>query len=238
MKKNYSFEVSQLKKYRLVIFSIAFFTQLLFLYFFTIVGRFDSAESDDILRNYISLSGLASTISMCMLVVYGTVVVNRFLVKNYIGENKARLYAYPVGRSQLFHTKVTAFLSTFFIFQLLGISLSNILFLIIETLFPILDTAQPAVVYLVEFFVTAIATVVLTISIIFLSSIVGIHLNSTVATMVTGIILIVIFGNILAMAFVSNLLITLSSAILIAVITGIAIKITGTKIDKEDVLTR
>lgn len=217
---------------------MAFFSQLLSLYFFAIIGRFDTSESDDILRNYMTLSGLASTICMCILVVYGTVMVNRFLVKNYIGESKIRFYLYPFGRSQLFYTKVASFCGTFVLFQLLGITLSNAIFLLTESLFPILITSHHAFMHLTQFLVTSISAVILTISIIIISSISGIFLNSTVATIVTGIVLVVVFGNILAMSFASNLLVTLVSSIVIASISGLFVKMTGTKIEKDEVLTK
>ncbi|PAD37592.1 hypothetical protein [Terribacillus sp. 7520-G] len=238
MGENYEFESSKLKKYRKVIFSMAFLGQLLTLYFFTVIGRFDTAESDNILKNYVSLSGLASTICMCILVIYGSIIINRCLVKNYIGEDKLRTYLYPNGRSQLFYDKVMSFCGMFFGVQLLGMSVANILYLLMESVAPILVTSNTALYSIGHFFVTSIATVILTISLIFFSGMAGIYLNSTVATIVTGIILIAVFGNIVAMAFASQLLVTLSSAIFILLITLICIKITGAKIEKDEVLSK
>jgi len=238
MRKSYEFEVSRLKKYRIMIFIYAFLTQLLSLYFFTIIGRFDNTDENSVLRNYTTLSGLATTICMCILVVYGTVVINRFLVTNYIGENKTRLYLYPVGRSQLFYTKVTSFCGTFFLFQFLGITLSNAFYLISETFSPILLTSELVYRHLPQFMTISLAGVILTISIILLSSVAGIHLNSTVATIVTGIIFVVICGNILAMALASHLVITLSATILVVIITYIFIKITGTRIENDEVISK
>ncbi|MFS0561435.1 hypothetical protein AB1K91_11895 [Terribacillus sp. 179-K 1B1 HS] len=120
MSENYEYESSKLKKYRKIIFLMAFFGQLITLYFFTVIGRFDSTESDIILKNYVSLSGLASTICMCILVIYGAIIINRFLVKNYIGEDKMRTYLYPNGRLKLFYDKVMSFCGMFFGVQLLG----------------------------------------------------------------------------------------------------------------------
>ena len=238
MNRNYEFESNQLKRKRIAIFLIALFTQLISLYFFTIIGRFDTSESDDILKNYLTLSGLASTICMCILVVYGSIIVNRFLVKNYIGEDKARFYLYPLGRSKVFYTKVKVFCGIFFLFQFLGMSLANAIFIITETLFPILITPNPALTYLIPFLIASTSTVILTISLIFISSIFGIFLNSNVATIIAGIILVVIFGNTLAMAFASNLLITLASSIIMAIIAGFWIKITATNIDKDEVFSK
>lgn len=238
MDKRFRFELAQLHKHRLMIFLIAYFSQLIFLYFFTVVGRFDGSESNDVLNNYTTLSGLASTICMCILVVYGTVVMNRFLVNNYIGENKIRLYLYPSGRSQLFYTKIVSFCVIFFFYQFIGVALSNAIYLLTETFIPILNASQPASMFVIQFLVTSLAGVVLTISIILLSGIVGIYLNSTVATIVTGIVLIVVFGNVLAMAFVSDLLVTLGSSILIAFIVGVGIKRTGHRIENDEGLSK
>lgn len=238
MRINYNFELSKLKKYSKTILLIAFLSQFSSLYFFTIIGRFDASESDNILSNYIALSGLASTICMCILIIYGAIIINRSLVKNYIGEDKVRTYSYPNGRSQLFYDKVMSFSSIFLFYQILGMAAANILYLLIESLFPILDTPIFALNYLVHFFVITISTVILTISLIFFSGLAGIYLNSTVATIVTGIILIAVLGNIIAIAFASHLLVTLISAILITFISITLIKFTGSKIEQDEVLSR
>lgn len=238
MKKNFEFEGLQLKKYRWLLLIIAFLSQLSSLYFFTIIGRVDSTEENGVLQNYITLSGLASTISMCILVVYGTVIINRFLVTNYISENKTRLYVYPIGRSRLFYTKIASFCGVVSLFQFLGIAVSNVIYLGFETFTPILFTSESAFKYFIPFMITALATVILTISVIILSSLVGIYLNSTVATIVTGIIFVVIFGNILSMAFASNVVITLGASILVALITSVFVKITGMRIENEEVISK
>lgn len=238
MKNSYKFESSQLKGKRMFIFLIAFFTQIISLYFFAVIGRFDNPGEDDILSSYIALSGLASTICMCILVVYGTVIVNRFLVKNYVGEDEVRFYLYPLGRSKVFYTKIKAFCGTFFLFQFLGVFLSSTVFLLTETLFPILISPNPASMYLIQFFITSISAVILTISLIFISSILGIFLNSNVATIIEGVILVVIFGNTLAMAFASNVFVTLASSLTMALITSILIKITEINIEKDDVFSK
>lgn len=238
MKKKFEFEGLQLKKHRWILLISAFLSQLSSLYFFTIIGRVDSTEANGVLKNYITLSGLASTISMCILVVYGTVIINRFLVTNYISENKTRLYVYPIGRSRLFYTKIASFCGVFSLFQFLGIAVSNAIYLVIETFTPILLTSESASKYFIPFMITALATVMLTISVIILSSLVGIYFNSTVTTIVTGIIFVVIFGNILAMAFASNVVITLGASILVALVTSIFVKITGMRIENDEVISK
>lgn len=234
---NYNFELSKLKKFNMAILLTAFFAQIISIYFFTIVGRFDASESDNILNNYIALSGLASTISMCILVIYGAIIINRSLVKNYTGEDKIRTYSYPNGRSQLFYNKVIAFSGIFIFFQFLGMAVANIVYLIIESLFPILDTGEFALSYLAHSFIINISTAILTVSLIIFSGIAGIYFNSTVATIVTGVVLIVVLGNVVAMAFASHLLVTLITTILIAFISVILIKLTGSKIEQDEVLS-
>lgn len=234
---NYNFERSKVKKFNKSILLTAFFAQIISLYFFTIIGRFDASESDNILTNYSALSGLASTISMCILVIYGAIIINGTLVKNYIGENKIRTYSYPNGRSQLFYDKVMAFSSVFNSFQFLGMAAANIVYLIIESLFPILDSRVFALSYLVHFFIINISTAILTVSLIIFSGLAGVYLNSTVATIVTGVVLIAVLGNVLAMAFASHLLVTLISTILIAFLSVILIKLTGIKIEQDEVLS-
>lgn len=231
----YNFELSKVKKFNKSILLTAFFAQIISLYFFTIIGRFDSSESDSILNNYSALSGLASTISMCILVIYGAVIINGLLVKNYTGEDKIRTYSYPNGRSQLFYDKVMAFSVVFNSFQFLGMAAANIVYLIIESLFPILDSHVLALSYLVHFFMINISTAILTVVLIIFAGLAGVHLNSTVATVVTGVVLIAVLGNIVAMAFAIHILVTLISVILIAFISVMLIKFTGLKIEQDEI---
>lgn len=238
MNKNYDFELNKLKNKKFIIFLLSLIIQLISLYFFTLVGRFDNSDSDSILKNYITLSGLASTICMCILVVYGTIVINNFIVKNYIGEDKIRFYLYPIGRSKVFYTKIKVFLSVFFKFQFLGIFIANIIFMVTETLFPILLSPNPVLSSFMQFFIMSFSTVLLSISLIFISSVMGIFFNSNVATIIAGVILVVIFGNTLAMAFASNILITLISAITIALVAIVLIKITGINLEKDEVFSK
>ncbi len=76
--------------------------QLLFLYFFALVGRFDASDENNMLTSYSSVLGLATTGTMCVLAIYGTVMASQYLVRDYVGMNKSKTYLLPISRKELF----------------------------------------------------------------------------------------------------------------------------------------
>jgi len=235
MSKHFSFELNKTKKTTLVVMCVTTATQLIALYFFTIIARFEPSSTEDILKNYSGLIGLATTITMFVSVIYGTIVANRIIVANYIGDSRMRLYLYPHGRSQLYYTKNMVFVSSFSFMQLLGILIANITYVAIESLFPIMISQSAAFSYLLDFLTSSVICTMLTTSMILLSSFVGIRLSSPVATIVTAIILIVCCGNLMAMAFANYQLLTLILTVVIAALVFAGVVIAGARINKDEV---
>lgn len=236
VKKHILFELKKMKKTKWIIIYASFIIQLLFLYFFIIVGRFESSSTDDILKNYSSIIGLATTITICIITIYGTVIINRIIVINYIGDNRMRLYLYPCGRGKLYWIKNISFVITFSFMQLLGLTLANMFFLVIESIFPLLNSQSIISTYLITFIISSIVAIVLTIAIILFSSIVGIYFKSTISTIITGLILILFSGNIIAIAFINDQYITLIGTLVILILAFWGIKITEMKINNSEVL--
>ncbi|MDK2802856.1 MAG: hypothetical protein KFW09_05740 [Oscillospiraceae bacterium] len=233
MKNNFMFEFNKINYGSLHILLSAFYVQLFFLYFFTVIGRF---EPDDILQNYSSIIGLASTITTCTLVVIGTIFINRRVVYDFIGDSKIRLYLYPDGRNSLFIRKIYGFFLVYGIKILLGSLISNILYFSIECIFPILLSTKHISNAFPMIIISTLTISLLTTIFIVLSACIGIYFSSMVATIVSGIIFVTIFGNLIAISFIYNpyiLFAVLSGAIFVVIIV---VKIISSKIKKEDVI--
>lgn len=61
-----------------------------FLIFFSLVGRFDSSESQTILNSSTGVMALATTVTFSVAVVYGVVLFNRLLLNHYIKQAREK----------------------------------------------------------------------------------------------------------------------------------------------------
>lgn len=235
MKYKLMFEFKKITKGSMHILIVTFLVQLFFSYFFTIIGRF---EPDDIIQNYSSIIGLASTITTCTLVILGAIFINKKIVYDFIGDSKVRIYLYPEGRNRLFIRKIYVFFLMYSIKVLLGSLLSNILYFAIEYTFPILSTTQNMADLFIVFIVSTLTISVLTTSFTILSACIGIYFSSMVATIVSGVIFVVLFGNLIAMSFIYNLYLLFPVLASILIVTIIIIIRISYKIKTEDVLQK
>lgn len=236
MKNKFLFEKYKLKKNSRNTAIITACMQLTFLYFFTLIGRFESSSTDNILNNYPGLLSLATTGTTCILVIYGAIIINRLLVTNYIGDSRLRLYLYPCGRSDLYYTKNKVFGISFGLAQLVGFLAANLIYLLVESFFPILNSSFSVSGFVGYFVGCPIIAVSLTIAMVSFSSIIGIRLASSIATIITALILITTLGNMLALLLAEHIIITTAVTIVISLFVYGAIKVCGTKIEKEEVL--
>lgn len=237
MKRHYNYEKRKLTPIRYTIFLIAFLSQLVFLFFFAIVGHFESGDSSsDILKNISGIGGLASTITMCILAIYGAVLLNTIIIENYIGENRIRVYLYPYGRKKLFLLKVKCFVLVFLKFQFLGLVLSNVIFLLVEFVFPIVNSGEGIFSNLLMAINSSIASSLITLVVILFSGVIGIRFSSLPATIVSSIVLVVVLGNLIAMSFAANVFLCLLVAIALTVLIYFIIVYAGVRIENEDVV--
>ncbi|MCT2344517.1 hypothetical protein [Niallia taxi] len=237
MKIDSNFEWSKLKTVHNTIFLIAFLSQLVFLFFFATVGHFESGDtSSNILKNIAGIGGLASTITMCILAIYGATLVNSFIIENYIGENRVRVYLYPYGRKNLFLLKIKTFVLTFLKLQLLGLLLSDTIFLIGEFTFPIVNSKEGMLSNLLIAIISSITSALITLVIILLSGVVGIRYSSLPATIVSSIVLVVILGNLIAMSLAAKIFLSLIIALSLTVLLYFIIQSVGERIENEEVV--
>lgn len=233
LNKNFLYEQNKAKKYCKTIFIITIITQLIFLYFFTVVGKLDSSDSDVILKKYDSIIGLSSSITICVLTIYGAIISTRLIVCHFIGNSRIRVYLYPEGRGKLYKRKTYAFAILYVSMVLIGGAISNVIYFISEKILPIAqgNILKSGFTLIISPFIVSI----LSIAIIIVSCIVGIYFSSKVATIVASIIFIASISNLIAVSFMNFRYMVLFVAIIISLLVCISINIVGHKIDNDEV---
>ncbi|TFJ76086.1 hypothetical protein [Carnobacterium maltaromaticum] len=231
--KFYTFEIFKLRKLVIPIAILTFVSQLFITYFFAVIGQFEDTVGDQLLKSYSVVVGLASTITMCVVSIYGSTRISRYIVKDYIGDNRNRVFLYPIKRSQLYFIKNRTFGFILGFTQVLFLLLANIFFLIGETLFPIME--KPLANHWINLIFSILACALITLSIIFFSSLVGIYFSSTINTVVASIISVVVMANILALALINFQFSAFIGALSILLVALLMLSNTGKQIDKTEV---
>lgn len=165
------------------------------LYFFAIVGHFDDSTDTAMLRSNNAVTSLALTVALCVLSIYGSVIYARRIVTDYIGNRRIALYSYPGGRAPLFRAKNTAYTLIIAAASLIGYATGIIVFLLTESLAPIVDDVNDGALWLTTL-LSAGCVAILTVSITIIAGTIG----STIATIVAAIILIALLGNAVAIS--------------------------------------
>ena len=99
----FDYELSKLNNKRFSLFIMAITIQLLSFSFFVLVGKFDTGE--DTISSFKGIIALSNTVTMCVYVIIGSVMLRKDLVRFYIGEQRNRLFLFPVDRKNLFIKK-------------------------------------------------------------------------------------------------------------------------------------
>lgn len=99
----FDYELSKLNNKRCSLFIMAITIQLLSFSFFVLVGKFDTGE--DTISSFKGIIALSNTVTMCVYVIIGSVMLRKDLVRFYIGEQRNRLFLFPVDRKNLFIKK-------------------------------------------------------------------------------------------------------------------------------------
>lgn len=99
----FDYELSKLNNKRCSLFIMAITIQLLSFSFFVLVGKFDAGE--DTISSFKGIIALSNTVTMCVYVIIGSVMLRKDLVRFYIGEQRNRLFLFPVDRKNLFIKK-------------------------------------------------------------------------------------------------------------------------------------
>ncbi|MHC9532268.1 ABC transporter permease [Dellaglioa sp. L3N] len=232
--KHFRFEFNRMKKILISCTVITGSLQLLFLYFFALVGRFDTSENDSMLTGYMAVLGLATTGTMCVLAIYGSILASQLLVRDYVGMNKSKTYLLPTDRKKLFYTKVAVLSSIISVSEVMGLLFSNIIYNTLGIFIPL--TIDNPINHIGNMIVSVIICICLTLLIILFSSFIGILMNSTVKVIITSIIFVVFLSNLSAILLSSFLILSLFISVLIIIIIILVSRSMGKYIEKSEAI--
>lgn len=175
------------------------------LIFFSIVGKFEKTDLDFILKSGEGIAVLSSTVTLSVLTIYVTYVINRKLIVRYIGSFRERSYIYPSGRENIFKEKLLALIYRYASIFLVLICLVNMAYIFLFEGAKIFSNP-------VHFFATilyvcsvSILTVLVSVIILLCSIIVGIKYQSTNISLITTVLLIACIGNVVAHSYVLHI---------------------------------
>lgn len=232
--KNIMFEFRRMKKIFGPLSLAALVLQLVFLCFFALVGRFDSSGSSSMLNDYSAVLGLATTGTMCVLAIYGTVLADRLFVRDYVGMNKSKTYLLPISRKELFYTKLVAFSAIVAATMIIGLVVSDLIFAAVRLLVPL--AADRSDMNHLDLGLSILAGTGLTLAIILLSGFIGIRLNSAVKAIIASILFVVFLSNVSAITLMSHTAASLLAVAVLAILVIVGGLIMGDRIDKSEVL--
>ncbi|WP_203648468.1 hypothetical protein [Secundilactobacillus yichangensis] len=230
----FNYEFSRMKKILLPIGLTTGGLQLLFLSFFAIVGKFDTEDGNSMLTHYNAVLALATIGTMCVLAIYVTVLAGRYLVHDYVGMNKSKTYLLPISRKELFYTKTKAFSASISLAMAVGLLISNLAFMIMDTVIPL--TRDQSFTHILNIIVSTIVCICLTLAVVLFSSFIGIKLDSTVKGIIASIIFVVFLSNLAAIALMSYEFVSLLIAVALIVIATMICISMGNEIDKSEAL--
>lgn len=197
----FRYEYERLKTITLPLIGITCGLQLLFLYFFGLVGRYDPGERDGLLSGYRAVLGLATTGTMCAVAIYGSVLASRLLVRDYVGMNKSKTFSLPIGRRQLFLTRLLTFSLLLAGAVLVGLVVANLIFCVTGLWLPL--TVDQPLGHLLALVIATVVCLCLSLAIILSASFIGIYFNSITKPIVSSIILVVLLSNLSALMLIS-----------------------------------
>ncbi|MFI3213988.1 MAG: hypothetical protein R3Y24_11690 [Eubacteriales bacterium] len=229
------YEQQKLNGNKKIVFVLTLLIQVCFLFFFAIVGRFETSN-DNILADYNTIIALSSTITISTLLIYGSFCINRFIVKDFVGSGKERIYLYPNGRLSLYHTKVIAFLKTYVKYIFVSAISGNMLFLCSELLFPIVLKQSFGLENIIYIIVIPLIIAIIAVCLIIISSFLGIRFSSTNATIVTSILLVTLLSNVVAFMLMTSIYLSCGVAIILCGVTYCGSKAIVKRLNRDDVI--
>ncbi|EPI00498.1 hypothetical protein D920_00861 [Enterococcus faecalis 13-SD-W-01] len=190
----FAYEKEKLNKLFLCIFLTTVSSQVSAFLFFGLVGKLDPEEL--FLKEFQTVFALASTITMCILSVTGSIFIRKKVIRFYIGNQRSRIFLFPIKRSNLFIMKMAAFL----VVVAAGIFLGMNSGLFLSVCLGFLLKLNTGTLFL-QFFlgiVICLAVVLLTVTVISFSSVIAIWRQSETAVLVASVLSIVIVSNLFA----------------------------------------
>lgn len=209
------------------------------LIFFSFVGHFESSDQNSILTDSAGIMTLASTLTVSVAAIYGVVILNRLLLKDYIGNAREIIFLFPGGRFEIFLSKVIS-LSIHCFFSLVPVLLlENLIFYFVGLSLGVLSTGL--FVYGLKAIFVAMFAGFFVLIVVLTSILVGqvtqsINVPIIVSIIIVSIIIVSIMGNFVAYLYQLNNLIIVLLTLCVAVLVCLAISILIDRVKKDDLI--
>ncbi|HFI0292764.1 TPA: accessory regulator AgrC [Streptococcus suis] len=204
------------------------------LIFFSLVGRFEQSESNSILTDSAGIMTLASTLTVSVAVIYNVVILNRLLLKEYIGNAREITFLFPGGRFEIFLSKIIS-LSIHCLLSLVPVLLfENLIFYFVGHSLGFLSTGL--FVYVLKVICVTIFAGFLVLIVVLSSILVGQITQSINVPIIVAIIIVSIMGNFVAYLYQLNNLIIVLLTIGVAVLVCFTISILSSRVKKDDLI--
>ncbi len=229
----FKFEFNKLKRHIKGVLIWTAVVQLSGLYFFALVGRFDQGDSDHLLTQYPAVIGLASTVTMCIIGVYGAIISSKSVIRDYIGQNKIRIFLLPVRRRTLLVNKLLALVVLLVLGEFLGVLISDTIFTMSELIQPLVgDRLLP---HILTFLQASFVSTGMMVSVVLFASLFGVWRSSAVSTIVAGVTLVILVSNMMAMLLISSGLSAVLITGIVLTLGMVSCQIMGNAIEKKEV---
>lgn len=226
----FSYEMSKIKNKSLFLFVMTVMIQLSSFIFFSIVGKFD--KSDDTISSFQGIIALSNTVSMCAFAIIGSVLLRKELVRFYIGEQRNRIFLFPVDRKELLVKKTVSFQVMLLVSFGAGLIVS-LLVALMSNLFLNFDSSG-LIDDLIIGLVSVLVSCLLVYIILLCSEIVAIQKQSEIATVVSAVVFMLLFSNLSAVGIMNAPFITLPIVILLSLLASAGFNAFATSIKKME----
>lgn len=227
----FKFELNRLHGIFIPFFLATLGCQLSFFLFFYTVGRLE--ESDLLLTNFQPILALSTTITLCVLSVFGAIFIRKVIGRLYIGDSRYRIFLFPVKRSKLLRLKIGSFLylsvSAFFLglmAALVGeLLLSYVLQMGSINIFRQIGCA----------IVTCLIFTILIFCLLGVSIVMAIRLQSEIATIITVLVSMLLVSNVSAISTIHHPLATFIFCMIFGILVIFFMEQGIRKVDDMDV---
>lgn len=230
--KMFQYEFKKIKKNRWPLLLITVALQFISFSFFCIVAKFD--KSDDIIATFNGVLALSTTISVCGIAIFSSIILRKDLVRFYIGEHRNRIFLFPVDRKELFQKKTNAALAII----LLSFGSASLIFIggIILMNYILKLESSGIINEILVGIITIIVSCLVLYIILVLSEMLAIWKQSEITMIVSTVVLMLLFSNILAIGLMSFPIVTIIFLSLLASAVRVGFKFFSKKIRNMEVL--
>lgn len=195
------------------------------LYLFMGISR-STTSVNGTLNSYRTIIAGGLTVALIVAVMYGAVLVNDQLVKQFAGVVKVQSFQIPGGQGVMFLLQLVVFAGKMLLQMLLALTMGSGLFLLIESILPVLNNPMSVFNFanVMQLILGTWSVSLFTIAIVALAGILGIHYRSTRLTVIIALLSVIIVGGLTIFMLRVIPFITLLLSIGLAVLIGFMAK--------------